>query len=241
MNKLSTLDGRTILVGVDDAPPAPIQIGSPERGDFRGYEVDLLCEMEKRLGTQLRYRRALWSVIVSELTSGGLDIVCSAATVTEERKHEVDFCRPHLDTSLAVVRKRNDPSNIDIRGARLGVRLGTTAEAYVRANGTAVSIRLSESNDELYLSLSKGELDAVVDDSPIAAYFTRLFLDLRVCGVVPGSDTAYAIMVRRGNGRLRDALNAVLTDLESDGTLMTIKQLWLSDPPTGHSTPQGRR
>jgi hypothetical protein len=97
MNKLSTLDGRTILVGVDDAPPAPIQIGSPERGDFRGYEVDLLCEMEKRLGTQLRYRRALWSVIVSELTSGGLDIVCSAATVTEERKHEVDFCRPHLE------------------------------------------------------------------------------------------------------------------------------------------------
>jgi hypothetical protein len=70
---------------------------------------------------------------------------------------------------------------------------------------------------------------------------TRLFLDLRVCGMVPGSDTAYAIMVRRGNGRLRDALNAVLTDIESDGTLMTVKQLWLSDPPTGHITPPGEK
>jgi ABC-type amino acid transport substrate-binding protein len=31
-----------LTVGLDDAPPAPMQIGTPEDGDFRGYEVDLL-------------------------------------------------------------------------------------------------------------------------------------------------------------------------------------------------------
>jgi ABC-type amino acid transport substrate-binding protein len=97
MRIVATLDrGVTLLVGLDDAPPAPIQIGSPETGDFRGYEVDLLRNLARRLNVQLRYRRALWSTLIRELASGRLDIICSAATVTEDRRREVDFCRPHL-------------------------------------------------------------------------------------------------------------------------------------------------
>jgi hypothetical protein len=32
----------TLPVGLDATPPAPIQMGSSESNDFRGYEVDLL-------------------------------------------------------------------------------------------------------------------------------------------------------------------------------------------------------
>jgi hypothetical protein len=70
-----TLDGgTTLLVGLDEAPPAPIQIGSPASGDFRGYEVDLRADLARRIGLQLRYRSSLWSVIVGELASGALDV-----------------------------------------------------------------------------------------------------------------------------------------------------------------------
>jgi len=193
----------TLLVGLDDAPPAPIQIGSPDTGDFRGYEVDLLLGLQRRLGVQLRYRRALWSVIVGELASGALDIVCSAATATEDRRREVDFCRPHLQLCLAVVRRADDVSDIGLRGARVGVRRGTTAEAHVRTDGAAPATRLSESNDELYAALRNREIDAVVDDSPTAGYFSRMGPGLRMCGRVPGSDAAYAIMLRKGNAALR--------------------------------------
>jgi ABC-type amino acid transport substrate-binding protein len=94
---VGTLDrGATLLVGLDDAPPAPMQMGRPETGDFRGYEVDLLRDVARRLNVQLRFRRALWSALIRELASGALDIICSAATVTEDRRREVDFCRPHL-------------------------------------------------------------------------------------------------------------------------------------------------
>jgi len=216
-----------LLVGLDDAPPAPIQIGSAESGDFRGYEVDLLLELQRRLGVRLRYRRALWSVIVGELTSGTLDVVCSAATVTEERRREVDFCRPHLELCLAVVRRDDDVSGVGLRGARVGVRRGTTAEAFVRADGAAASMRVSESNDELYAALRDREVDAVVDDSPMATYFSRMGPGLRVCGLVPGSGAAYAIMLRKGNAVLRNALDAALDDMASDGTLGAFRDRWL--------------
>src|ERR1700712_4815231 len=157
LNLLPTLDGgKTLLVGLDNAPPAPIQIGSPETGDFRGYEVDLLLELQRRLGIQLRYRRALWSVIMSELTASKLDIVCSAATVTEERRREVDFCRPHLEVALALVRRHDDPAGMALKGNCIGVRSGTTAEIQVRADGTQASIKVSESNEELYAALRTG-------------------------------------------------------------------------------------
>jgi len=35
-------------VGIDDASPVPVQLGNPETGDFRGYEVDLLGEIARR-------------------------------------------------------------------------------------------------------------------------------------------------------------------------------------------------
>jgi ABC-type amino acid transport substrate-binding protein len=92
---------RTIRVGIDDAPPAPMQMGNPDTGDFRGYEVDLLQELARRLGFRLSFRRALWSVIVRELIAGDVDLICSAATVTKEREREVDFCIPHLKLALA--------------------------------------------------------------------------------------------------------------------------------------------
>jgi polar amino acid transport system substrate-binding protein len=222
---LPTLRPGHLLVGIDDAPPVPLQIGSPENGDFRGYEVDLLEALARRLEVSLAYQRAYWSAIVGDLEAGGLDIVCSAATVTAERRGAVDFCRPHLSLTLAVVTRADDPSGVALGRRRLGVRAGTTAEAYARAHGGEPSQR-SESNEELYAALAAGQLDAVVDDGPIAAHFARAVAGLRLAGPLPGTDGAYAIMVRTGNDGLRDALDAALEKLEADGTLRRLRAQW---------------
>src|SRR4051812_16518275 len=99
----ASLTQQALLVGIDDAPPVPMQLGSPATGDFRGYEVSLLEELARRLGVALRYRRSYWSAIVGDLIAGRIDAICSAATVTPERARDVDFCTPHLALTLAVV------------------------------------------------------------------------------------------------------------------------------------------
>jgi ABC-type amino acid transport substrate-binding protein len=100
---------RIIRIDIDDAPPAPMQLGNPDTGDFRGCEVNLLKEIGRRVGFALSFRRALWSVIVRELVAGNVDLVCSAATITSEREREVDFCPPHLKVALAVVKRKELP------------------------------------------------------------------------------------------------------------------------------------
>jgi polar amino acid transport system substrate-binding protein len=217
---------RELLVGIDDAPPVPMQQGDPEAGDFRGYEVDLLEALAERLGVTLRYRRAYWSAIVGDLADGRIDAVCSAATVTPERAREVDFCRPHLRITLAVVARAGDGGGTALAGRRVGVRAGTTAEAYARAHGASEPAAVSESNDELYAALAAGTLDLVVDDSPIAAHFARAVPGLSVVGTLSGTEAAYAIMVRKGDDALRNALDAAVGALERDGTLGALRERW---------------
>lgn len=220
---------RTVRVGIDDAPPAPMQLGHPDKGDFRGYEVDLLKEVGRRAGFRLRFRRALWSVIVRELITGEVDMVCSAATITREREHEVDFCSPHLNVTLAVVKRAGTNKDRRITGLRLGVRRGTTAEAYVRQHTTLVPMQVSESNEELYALLGAGGLDAVIDDSPIAKWFSHSVPGLQFAGVLPGTDAAYAIMVRKGNNKLRAEINRALDEMANDGTRRTLLLRWFGD------------
>jgi ABC-type amino acid transport substrate-binding protein len=173
----------------------------------------------------LLYHRARWSTILDELTAGTVDAVCSAATVTDERRRVVDFCTPHLRLTLAVVTRRGDPAGTAIQGRRIGVRTGTTAEAWARA-AEPRAISLSESNDALYAALATGGVEAVVDDSPIAAHFSHAVEGLQFAGALPNTDGAYGIMIRKGNVALLDTLNAALAALDADGTMERLRARW---------------
>jgi polar amino acid transport system substrate-binding protein len=221
-----------LQVGIDDAPPVPMQLGSPETGDFRGYEVDLLNEIGRRVGFELRFRRALWSVIIRELVAGEIDMVCSAATVTSEREREVDFCSPYLDVTLAVVKRAGTVSGTSLNGLRIGVRRRTTAEAHVERQATAEPVRISESNDELYALLAAGSVDAIVDDSPIAKWFSRSVPGLKFAGALPGTKAAYAIMVRKGNHGLQAKINRALEEIANDGTRRALVLKWFDGDST---------
>jgi ABC-type amino acid transport substrate-binding protein len=218
-----------LRVGIDDAPPVPMQIGSPESGSFQGYEVDLLETIASKLGWRIEYRRTIWSTIVAELMASKIDALCSAATVTPERAQQVDFCSSHLQLRLALVGRETDHDNISPRV--FGVRRGTTAESYLsRMSPPPERVVISESNEQLYESLRTGGVDGVIDDSPIARYFSAYTGGLVYVTGYEGTEAEYAIAVRKGNDQLRIRINAALATLEADGTLATFRRRWFGTP-----------
>ena len=64
------------------------------------------------------------------------------------------------------------------------------------------------SNTALQGSRRCVELDAVIDDSPIAMYFSQFVGGLQFAGVLEGTEGAYATMVRKGNNKLRAEINS---------------------------------
>jgi len=223
----------SILFGVDEAPPAPLNFGLPGSPDFRGFEVDLMHAVAGRLGLVPRFRSALWSEILAELTLHRLDVVCGAATETPERARVVTFTRPYLEITLVLVRRSGEPAD-DLRqlaGRNVGVRAGTEAERYLRTQVPTAKVRTFELNTEQYAALASGAVDAVIDDAPIAGHFARSTPGVTVVAALPGTRAHYAFVVAPDRETLRVALDSALMELETDGTLSRLRQTWMKVPP----------
>jgi polar amino acid transport system substrate-binding protein len=214
---------RTLVVGLDDALPPPMQMGGPETGDFHGFEVDLLTEIAKRLNAQLKWRRSAWSQIVRDLDNGTIDLICSAATISNERTKTADFTRPYLQVSLAAVSRAGRGPAATKDDGRIGVRRATTASEYLERKGREPSL-VSESNDELYDALVNRHVDVIVDDSPIAAHFVRTKPGLTMAALAK-TGAAYGMMLRKGNPLTRE-LDAVIDDLDASETLRELQERW---------------
>lgn len=197
-----------LTVGCDAAAPLPLHsdFNSP---NFDGFEVDLMRAVSSHLGLSVKYKSALWSEIIEELKLGRIDAICSAATVTKERENEVDFSDPYLDFQLAVVVKHGSSVREfgDLKDKIIGVRVATSAEDYVRANAGAKQIITFDMNTDAYETLQTGKVDAIVDDSPIAKSFVSQMRDLKMATFIDGTNSQYAIVLRKGNDDLRNAIN----------------------------------
>jgi ABC-type amino acid transport substrate-binding protein len=227
---ISLLKPGVLSVGVDASAPLPLH-SDPNLPDFEGFEVDLMKSVAGRLGVSVSYKNALWSKLVDDLLKGRIDMICSAATITEERKKILDFSQPYFDIQLAIVVR--DESSIrsfaDIRDRIIAVRIATSAEDFLRMHGQAKSICTFHMNTEAYKTLQAGEVDAMIDDSPIAQSFATSIPGLKLAGTIPGTDAQYGIMFRKGNDELRNAINDVLTKVQADGTYREIYLRWFNE------------
>lgn len=219
-----------LRVGVDHAPPAPLCCGLPGTTEFRGLEVDLLHDFARRLRVTLSFTSALWSRILADLHGGRIDLVCAAATITDERRRTVAFSEPYLEGTLALVTRRKGPPVCleSLAGRTVGVRVATVAEAFVRTRCSAEHVETFDLNVGQYDALRRGQLDAVVDDEPIAAHFARAAPDLLRIRDIPGTGFQYGIVVARDSVALRMALNRALAAMREDGTLSTMRRRWLA-------------
>jgi ABC-type amino acid transport substrate-binding protein len=217
---------RSMVFGLDVSPPPPMQIGDPSSDSFQGYEVDLMHHIADALHAPLVYRVAVWSALLDELKGGEIDAVCTAATVTAERAAEFDFGRPYQETQLVVVaRPGSGIAGVeDLDGRTLMLRAATVAAHWVEEHARPASVRLTEFNDEMYLAVADGSVDAAVDDSPIARWFAKEH-GLQIAGPVPDSRAQFALMFRKGNP-LRQTIDAILAEAEANGRGGAMRMKW---------------
>ena len=229
-SRLPLIESGILGVGVDTSAPLPLH-SDPNLPDFKGFEVDLMKSVAARVGVSVRYRNALWSKLMDDLLEGRIDMICSAATITEQRKETLDFSRPYLDIKLAIVVRSGSSIKTlsDMRDRIVGVRIATSAEDFLRANAQVKAISTFDMNTEAYKTLQMGKVDAVIDDSPIAQAFARSTPGLTLAGTIPGTDAQYAMMFRKSGAELRRVIDDALTKIEADGTYADIYRRWLDD------------
>jgi ABC-type amino acid transport substrate-binding protein len=221
---------KVLKVGLDSAAPFPMH-SDYNSENFEGFEVDLLRAITDHLGLEIEYEVSLWSTILEQLFKGELDLICSAVTITPSRRHILEFTNPYLHFRLcAVINQEDQLKGIsDFKNKTIGIREATEAERYVHTNFPGNNMVHAETNKDLYRKLQTGKIDLLIDDSPIAGGFLQKNKKLKVGMYLPGTDSQYAIAMKKGDVQLKEQFNDVLSLLKENGVYQTIYKKWFND------------
>ena len=138
-----------------------------EYGEYQGYDVYFARRLAQDLGVELELVSVDAPNRVEYLTSAKVDIILANFTVTPERADVVDFALPYMKVALGVVSP--DAALItsieDLRGKKLIVSKGTTAETWFTANEPEVELLKFDTYTETFNALLDGRGDALSTDN----------------------------------------------------------------------------
>jgi polar amino acid transport system substrate-binding protein len=227
---------------------ADLQGGEPflweDHGRIVGFEPDIMTELARRLGVRQRMIQYNWSNLVPSLERGDFDIIFNGLEATAERAERILLSRPYYTyaETLAVRRGSTYRSLADLRGRRVATLNQTYAHDLLRAQ--PVDIVLYEGDEEPYLDLEHGRVDAVLLDNIIADRFgcVRPAIECLPGDVARGT---YVVGVRKTDPDLMRAIDDALAAMRADGTLqriLTAAKLWdrrqTEEPPAiGNDVP----
>lgn len=209
-----------VVIGVfGDKPPFGYV---DENGNSVGYDVYLAHQIaEDLLGDENKVVFVLLEAAnrIEYLKSNKVDIVLANFTVTEERKEEVDFAEPYMKVALGVVAPDNTTitSVDDLKGKKLIVNKGTTAELYFTENYPDVELISYEQNTEAFQALQDGRGDALAHDNTLLFAWSYENAGYKMIESNLGSADVIAPAVAKGNEELLNWLNDEIKTLTKNG------------------------
>jgi polar amino acid transport system substrate-binding protein len=219
-------DGQ-LLVGTD-APYPPFEIGTPEGGDFSGFDKDLMDAIAAKLGLTPTYQNSSFDTIFRDTASGQFDIVAAAATITPAREKVVDFSRPYYESQQALVVPEGSDitSTDDLSGKIVGVQQGTTGQTYAQDNTDAGEVRGFGKGADARAAVTTEQVDAAIVDQPFAADAIEKQGGISIAQEIPTGEV-YGFPTAPGNP-LVDDVNEAIGQLIDDGTMDELYQKYFS-------------
>lgn len=227
--KIKTIKEGVLTAGSDVAYP-PFEYQDENTQEIVGFDVDLIKEIGRRIGLEVQIQPAAFDTIIQALNAGKYDCVISAMTITNERKQQVDFSDPYIDSNQSLaVRKGSDIRKLeDLKGKVVGVQRGTTGELKAQELKEQYGIKEIKSYDDTLMAfedLKAGRVDAIVNDLPVTAYLVKKDPVFEIVAEIPTGEQ-YGIAVRKDSKELLEAINKALREMREDGTYDKIYEKW---------------
>ncbi|WP_457424547.1 ABC transporter substrate-binding protein [Roseateles sp. P5_E7] len=217
---------KKLRIGVEGAYPPFSEIG-PD-GKLKGFEIELVQAYCAEMKAQCTLVQQEFDGLIPALQSRKVDAIFASVAITEERQKVVAFSKPYYNTPARLVAKAGakfEPNAASLKGKKVGVQRGTTHEAYAAKTFTQSEIVRYGSQDQVFLDLKSGRLDATLMDSPAADFgflkkpegkgfgFVGPIVEDKIFGVGTGVG-----MRKADEATLGKKFNAAIDALQANGT-----------------------
>lgn len=248
-DKLSTVqpDRLTLSTGVVTRAPWVLgqdndTVSDPRSG--RGYDSAVGFELARRLG--FTDAQVSWvAVPFTEAIAAGpkdFDVNVNQATISEDRRADVDLSTPYYVMRQAVVTLSGRPAAAatsldDLADVTFATVQGTPAMASLTGSVDLATAPVDYPElNEVRAAVSSGRQDALVVDFQTALELDRdeqQLVDGELVGVLPqdeqGAETFGFVLEK--SSPLTGCVNAALAAMRADGTLDDLERRWLIEEP----------
>ena len=172
-----------------------------------GFEYELAQYLADKLGVKSEYVNWEWEMLPEILDRGSIDVVLNGYEWSEEREQLWSSTIPYYIYKLELMARKDDGSiaaweDLTAKAGqprkRVGVLAGSAAARYMEQRfGEAIELKKYPEVTSVMGLVEQGQLDATVQDVPIAILYGRDFPKLHGVGE-PQAAGYYVAYVRHG-------------------------------------------
>ncbi|NGM45884.1 amino acid ABC transporter substrate-binding protein [Rhodobacter sp. SGA-6-6] len=219
---------------VGSYPANPPWENKTEAGTFEGFEVDIVNEIAKRMGTTAQIEGMDFKALFVATASGRVDIVISSLTITDERLESQSFTQPYFEGALGIgVKEGSDIASVEaLKGKTVGSVATSFPENWLKERAEEIGYADYKSYDttaNMLTDLQNGRIDAAVNDVVGLRYAATQMKGLTVSHEIVTGEK-FAMMMPKGSDKL-EQVNQIISDMKADGTMAAIYEKWLGVPP----------
>jgi len=237
---LPAIAAEKLVVGA--YPSNPPWEAKNEKGEFEGFEVDLVKAIAKKLNRDVDIQDLGFQALFAATSSGRIDVAISTITITPERLKSQAFTQPYYDSDMALAAATNTPLKglADVKGKTLGALATSTGETWIKQNMQKYGIadmKTYNTQQDLLLDTRNGRVDGAISDLAGMQFTFLKMPGLKIVERIQTGDQ-YGIMMKKGSPLLEPVNNAI-TELKKDGTLAALHKKWLgveAEPTTSTMT-----
>jgi len=208
-------------------------------GQLKGFEVDVAQALCARMGMQCAPVILEFDGLIPALQSRKIDAIMASMSITPERQQVIAFSEPYYFSPVRLVMRdaRADVSPAGLKGKRIGVERGTIHERFLAERFKGSQVLRYATQDQVFLDLKSGRLDATLVDAVIAQFGFLNHPDGRAFSFVGpdfGKDQGYygkgiGVGLRKADAAtLGQRIDGALATLRSSGSLKTLNDRYFS-------------
>ncbi|WP_299154209.1 transporter substrate-binding domain-containing protein [uncultured Tateyamaria sp.] len=199
-------------------------------GSLTGFDYEIGAALCAEMNAECSWVEQAWDGIIPGLVAENYDAILASMSVTEERQQVVDFTRTYQNAPSRFVAAEgteiDDTGSLD--GITTGVQRGSTHQDLIEARFPDATIRAYPTQDEVWLDLTAGRIDATFTSSLVADGwlkgdeadgFTMIGQDYRDPEILGAGE---AIAVRKGDNDLRERISAAIDAIRESGEYQRI-------------------
>ena len=155
---------------------------------------------------------------VEFLRSDKVDVILANFTQTPERAEQVDFTLPYMKVSLGIVVPESSAvsSVEDLKGKKLIVNKGTTADAFFTKNYPDIELVRFDQNTETFNAFKDGRGEALSHDNTLLFAWAKDNAGFKVVVRELGSKDVIAAAVQKGNSELKGFIDELIVRLAGE-------------------------